>query len=285
MNLNDKLFIGFQYLVPQHQLSRLVGWFAECKWQWLKNPLINWFVKQYDVDMSLAQEEDPTRYENFNAFFTRALKPEARPITDDAKQIACPADGAVSQLGKIEHQQVFQAKGHSFNVSELLGGDPERAYPFTNGEFATIYLSPKDYHRLHMPVTGTLKEMIYVPGDLFSVNQTTAENVPNLFARNERLVAIFDTEQGPMAMVLVGAMIVASIETVWAGQVAPPARNLKATRYDKVEKVTIEKGEEMGRFKLGSTVVLLFPENTIEWNKALGAGTPTMMGEAIAKIL
>ena len=177
--------------------------------------------------MSEAQVEDLSAFAHFNDFFTRALKDGARPLDSTPGAVLCPADGAVSQLGKIEQGRVFQAKGHSFSVIELLGGDSERAAAFMGGDFATIYLSPKDYHRVHMPLAGTLREMVYVPGRLFSVNQTTAENVPELFARNERVVCLFDTERGPMAVVLVGAMIVASIETVWAGLVTPPKRELK----------------------------------------------------------
>ncbi len=282
--MKDRLFILSQYLLPHHLLSRLIGCIAECRASWLKNPLITWFVKQYHVDMSEAQVEDPTAYENFNAFFTRALKDGARPLDETPGAVLCPADGAVSQLGAIEHGRLFQAKGHSFSAVELLGGDAERAAPFMGGEFATIYLSPKDYHRVHMPLAGTLKEMVYVPGRLFSVNQTTAENVPELFARNERLVCIFDTERGPMAVVLVGAMIVAAIETVWAGQVAPPARLLKTTRYDAAARGPIElaKGAELGRFKLGSTAIVLFGPNQVKWAEHMVAGSATRMGERLA---
>lgn len=282
--MKDRLFILSQYLLPHHLLSRLIGCIAECRATWLKNPLITWFVKQYQVDMSEAQVEDPTAYENFNAFFTRALKDGARPLDETPGAILCPADGAVSQLGAIEHGRLFQAKGHSFSAVELLGGNAERAAPFMGGEFATIYLSPKDYHRVHMPLAGTLKEMVYVPGRLFSVNQTTAENVPELFARNERLVCLFDTERGPMAVVLVGAMIVAAIETVWAGQVAPPARALKTTRYDAAARGPIElaKGAELGRFKLGSTAIVLFGPNQVKWAEHMVAGSATRMGERLA---
>ncbi len=282
--MKDRLFILSQYLLPHHLLSRAIGCIAECRADWLKNPLIKWFVNQYQVDMSEAQVEDPTAYENFNAFFTRALKDGARPLDETPGAVLCPADGAVSQLGPIEHGRLFQAKGHSFSAVELLGGEAERAAPFMGGEFATIYLSPKDYHRVHMPLAGTLKEMVYVPGRLFSVNQTTAENVPELFARNERLVCIFDTERGPMAVVLVGAMIVAAIETVWAGQVAPPTRLLKTTRYDAAARGPIElaKGAELGRFKLGSTAIVLFGPNQVKWAEHMVAGSATRMGERLA---
>ncbi len=227
MKLQDRLFILAQHLLPHHLLSRLIGGFAECRVPWFKNLLTRWFVRHYDVDMRQAQVEDPTAYENFNAFFTRALKPGARPLPAAADVVVSPSDGAISQLGRIEHGRIFQAKGHSYSLLELLGGDGLRAAPFMGGHFATIYLSPKDYHRVHMPLTGTLKEMVYVPGRIFSVNQLTAENVPELFARNERVVCIFDTAVG-QAVILVGAMIVASIETVWAVWSRRPSANSSA---------------------------------------------------------
>lgn len=282
--MKSRLFIISQYLLPHHLLSRLAGCVAECRVPWFKNAFTAWFAKRYQVDMSLAQVEDLRGYEHFNAFFTRALKADARPLDSTPEAILSPADGAFSQLGPIEHGRIFQAKGHSFSVLELLGGDPANAAPFMGGEFATVYLSPKDYHRVHMPLAGTLREMIYVPGRVFSVNQTTAENVPELFARNERVVCIFDTERGPMALVLVGAMIVASVETVWAGLVTPPKRQLKSVRYDEAARapVHLEKGAEMGRFKLGSTVVVLFGPQQIEWASQWAAGSPVRMGQAIA---
>ena len=282
--MKERLFIISQYLLPHHCLSRLAGCLAECKIDWIKNPFTRWFVKRFDVDMSQAQVEDPTAYEHFNAFFTRALKDGARPLDPTPNALLSPADGAISQLGPIESGRIFQAKGHSFSALELLGGDFERAAPFMGGQFATIYLSPRDYHRVHMPITGTLREMIYVPGRLFSVNQTTAENVPELFARNERVVCIFDTERGPMAMVLVGAMIVASIETVWAGLVTPPKREIKRFAYDETARapITLEKGAEMGRFKLGSTVVLLFGPEQVSWAQSMAAGQAVNMGQKLA---
>lgn len=281
--MKQRLFILSQYLLPHHLLSRLIGYVAQCRIEWIKNPLIKWFAKQYQVDMSQAQVEDLTAYAHFNDFFTRALKPDARPLDATAGAVLCPADGAISQLGKIEMGRIFQAKGHSFSLVELLGGDAERAAPFMGGEFATVYLSPKDYHRVHMPVTGTLREMVYVPGRLFSVNQTTAQNVPELFARNERVVCLFDTERGPMAVVLVGAMIVASIETVWAGLVTPPKRELKTTRYDEVARtpVTLQAGAEMGRFKLGSTAIVLFGADQVQWAQELGEGSAVQMGQRL----
>ena len=282
--MKDRLFILSQYLLPHHLLSRLIGCAAECRVGWFKNRLIGWFAKQYQVNMSEAQIEDLNAFAHFNDFFTRALKDDARPLDNSAGAVLCPADGAVSQLGKIEQGRVFQAKGHSFSVIELLGGDTERAAAFMGGDFATIYLSPKDYHRVHMPLTGTLKEMVYVPGRLFSVNQTTAENVPELFARNERVICLFDTERGPMAVVLVGAMIVASIETVWAGLVTPPKRTLKTFSYDDAARapIVLEKGAELGRFKLGSTAIVLFGPEQVQWAAELAANSTVQMGQRLA---
>ncbi|TBU87276.1 archaetidylserine decarboxylase [Phytopseudomonas dryadis] len=282
--MKERLFILSQYLIPHHLLSRLIGCAAECRAAWFKNRLITWFARQYRVDMSEAQIEDPTAFEHFNAFFTRALKDGARPLDATPGAVLSPADGAISQLGRIEHGRVFQAKGHSYSVTELLGGDSERAAPFMGGDFATVYLSPKDYHRVHMPLAGTLQEMVYVPGRLFSVNQSTAENVPELFARNERVVCLFDTERGPMAVVLVGAMIVASIETVWAGLVTPPRRELKTQRYDEAARapIQLDKGAELGRFKLGSTAIVLFGPGQVQWAAELGANSPVQMGQLLA---
>lgn len=281
----DKLLTTLQYLVPQHLLSRLVGWFAETRIETVKNAFISNFARHYEVNMAEAVEEDALAYENFNAFFTRALKPDARPVDAAADSIVCPADGAVSQLGDINGDAVFQAKGHYYSLTELLGGDAERARPFQGGKFATVYLSPRDYHRVHMPFTGTLREMIHVPGDLFSVNTRTAENVPRLFARNERVVAIFDTAIGPMAVVLVGAMIVASIETVWAGVVAPVKREVRVTRYgdEAMPAITLEKGTELGRFRLGSTAIVCFGPGVAAWLPEFRDGSPTRMGERLGQ--
>ena len=277
--MKDNLFVFMQYLIPQHSLSRLVGWFASTKIEWIKTTFITKFAAKYQVNMDEAQNSDLSSYASFNEFFTRPLKDGARPIADSA--LVSPADGAVSQLGKIELGRCFQAKGRDFGVTELLGGDSDRAQPFLNGDFTTIYLSPKDYHRVHMPCAGTLKETVYVPGDLFSVNPTTAQGVDGLFARNERLVCMFETEYGPMAMVLVGAMIVAGIETVWSGQVCPLPKEAQVQDFSQGQ-VKLEKGEEMGRFKLGSTVILCFPEDCIDFLDEIKAETPLTMGQALA---
>ena len=277
----DSLFIFFQHIVPQHSLSRLTGWLAGVRHPlWLKNFLIQQFVRHFEVDMAEAKQPDPTAYASFNDFFTRELSDGARPIAD--ADLVCPADGAISQLGAIEEGRIFQAKGQHFSTRELLGGDEERAALFTDGQFATIYLSPRDYHRVHMPLAGQLTATSYIPGDLFSVNAVTAENVERLFARNERLVCYFDTEVGPMAMILVGAMVVAGIETVWSGQVAPATDDPSVVDYQHLpQPVSLAKGDEMGRFKLGSTVVLLFPKGSMGWDERYVAGTATRLGEAL----
>lgn len=278
-------FIIMQYLLPQHLLSRLVGKLAETELPWLKDVLISRFIKQYRVDMSEAADSDAQNYANFNAFFTRALKDGARPICEGENAIACPADGAISQIGAITGGRIFQAKGQDYSLLTLLGGDREAAALFNEGSFATIYLSPRDYHRVHMPLTGTLQTMTYIPGALFSVNTTTAENVQGLFARNERAVCLFDTDAGPMAVILVGAMIVAGIETVWDGQVAPPPKGIKTTDYRQgAREITLQKGEEMGRFKLGSTAIVLFAKDRSAWLDNFEAATPTRLGETLGHI-
>lgn len=276
-----KLFILLQYLVPQHGLSRLVGHLARSQHGWLKNTLISAFGWHFQVDMSEAQQSDPRQFSDFNGFFTRALREGARPICGD-EHIASPSDGTISQIGSLRSGRILQAKGRSYSSTELLGGDPSLASLFDDGSFATIYLSPRDYHRVHMPSYGRLLKTVYVPGELFSVNQTTAEGVPNLFARNERLVCIFDTPLGPVASVMVGAMIVAGIETVWSGQEAPLTRQVKTTRYDEpAPEIILQRGEEMGRFMLGSTVILLFPQNTVRWLDNFNEGSTVRMGEAL----
>lgn len=277
-------FITLQYLLPQHLLSRIAGWVAETEASWFKRPLIRWFIQRYNVDMSIAENPDPESYQHFNDFFTRALADGHRPITEVENTIACPADGCISQLGDIKNGHIFQAKGHEYSLLELLGGNDDIAKQFIDGTFATVYLSPKDYHRVHMPLGGTLQTMIHVPGDLFSVNDTTAENVPRLFARNERVIALFNTDAGPMVVILVGAMIVASIETVWAGLVTPIKKQVHTTHYAQSSDITLEKGEEMGRFKLGSTAIVLFAKDVAEWSDDLEAGIDVLMGESIGDI-
>lgn len=275
----QKLFIALQYIAPQRLLSRIAGLLAENETSWLKNFLIEKFIRQFGVNMNEAAQPDYKLYHNFNAFFTRELANGLRNIC--AEGAACPADGQISQLGNIECGRIFQAKGQSYSTLELLGGDAELAQQFDGGLFATIYLSPRDYHRVHMPAAGKLLRSIYVPGDLFSVNNTTAENVPRLFSRNERLVAIFDTQYGEMAVVLVGAMIVAGIETVWAGQVAPRQRKTEVQDFVALpEAVQLDKGAEMGRFKLGSTAIVLFRKDSgLQWQ--IAAGDAVQMGQQL----
>lgn len=284
--MKDALFIALQRLVPQHLISRVAGWLAQSETPLIKNTFILRFVHHYRVDMSQAHEENPLAYANFNAFFTRRLKPGMRPICPDKNAIVCPADGAVSQIGSIANGRIFQAKGQSYSVLELLGGDKLGAATFAAGEFATIYLSPRDYHRVHMPFGGTLTSMTHVPGDLFSVNTVTAAEVPRLFARNERVVCHFQTAAGPMVVVLVGAMIVASIETVWAGLVTPVKHRIRTTDYSTNRaEIKLSKGEEMGRFFLGSTAIVLFPKDTVRWDEQLGASSTVRMGQQMGKLI
>ena len=273
--LKQQIFIRAQRAVPQHKLSRVIGKVAASENPVLKNAVITAFKAQYGIDMSIAEQSNALKFKSFNDFFTRSLKDGVREIDADASSIVSPADGAISQLGKIEEGDIFQAKGQYFSVEKLIA-DPQLAEPFKNGQFATVYLSPKDYHRVHMPFAGTLTETLYVPGELFSVNQTTAENIPGLFARNERMVCLFDTELGRMAVVLVGAMIVAGIETVATGKVKPTGR-LELNQHN----LFLEKGAELGRFYLGSTAVILFEENKIQWDAAFKANSAVIMGEAL----
>ena len=273
--LKQQIFIQAQRVVPQHRLSRVVGKVAASENPIIKNAVITAFKAQYGIDMSIAEQSNALKFKSFNEFFTRSLKDGVREIDQDASSIVSPADGAISQLGKIENGDIFQAKGQKFTVENLIA-DPQLAEPFKNGQFATVYLSPKDYHRVHMPFAGTLTETLYVPGELFSVNQTTAENIPGLFARNERMVCLFDTELGRMAVVLVGAMIVAGIETVATGKVKPTGR-IELNQHD----LKLEKGAELGRFYLGSTAVVLFEKDKMAWDAAFSANSAVVMGEAL----
>ncbi len=284
MTLADFLKILPQYLIPQHLLSKLMYALTRARLRAWKGRQIRWFIRRYGVDMSIAAQPDPLAYENFNHFFTRALKADARPIVNGAHDIACPVDGAVSQLGDIQDGRIFQAKGHAFSLDALLGGSAERAAPFRNGQFATLYLAPKDYHRIHMPLGGQLREMVYVPGRLFSVNARTTSVVQDLFARNERVIAIFDTDAGPMALVLVGALFVAGIETVWSGAVTPPfGKTIQQWSYQD-KNIRLERGAEMGRFNMGSTVIVLFGPGRSAWRTGLRADTAVRMGELLGKI-
>lgn len=281
----DQLKITLQYILPKHLISRLVGYLAAARLGFISHALMKLFIRAYGINMAEAQFENPSDYASFNDFFTRPLKDGARPVVTDEQTLAHPVDGAISQAGPIAGDQLLQAKGHFYTVKALLGGDDNTAAAFQDGTFACIYLAPKDYHRIHMPIAGTLREMIYVPGELFSVNPLTAANVPGLFARNERVVTIFDTAAGPMALVLVGATIVASIETVWAGTVTPPTGS-EVFRWqypaEGPNAIHLEKGAEMGRFKLGSTVVLTFAKDAVELLPTNFPGAVTRMGTAFA---
>lgn len=283
IELRDQLFITLQYLLPQHLLSRAAGWLADSEIPAIKNFLIKHFIQHFHVNMEEAAEPDYEKYQSFNKFFTRALREGTRPIAE-GRCVISPADGAISQLGAIQAGRIIQAKGQDFSVLELLAGQQELANHFHDGTFATIYLSPRDYHRVHAPVSGTLSDMIYVPGDLFSVNNTTAHNVPRLFARNERLVTVFDTDAGKVAVILVGAMIVAGIETSWSGQVAPLSKQAITLYANKPSSIHLQKGDELGRFKLGSTVVMLFEKNAISLEESLGIFAPICMGNKLATI-
>ncbi|MBF5004741.1 archaetidylserine decarboxylase [Diaphorobacter caeni] len=278
--MSDRLAVLAQYLLPKQALTTLMGRLASRRAGGLTTSVIRWFVQRYKVNMSEAANQDIASYATFNDFFTRELRAGSRPLAD-AKAIS-PVDGAISQLGPIAADQIFQAKGHTYSTTALLGGDAALAQPFTNGSFATIYLSPRDYHRIHMPCDGRLARMIHVPGDLFSVNPATARGVPGLFARNERVVCMFDTPLGQMALVLVGATIVGSMATVWHGLVNPP-RPGTVRQWDYTDKpVDLRKGDEMGRFLLGSTVVLLFEPGAIQFQQDWVAARPVRLGEAMA---
>ena len=280
--MSDSFKVWLQYLLPKQALTIFAGWVALRRWGDLTTQLITWFIGKYNVNMSEAANPNPASYASFNEFFTRPLKASTRPLAQ--ADWVCPVDGAISQLGRIERDQIFQAKGHHYSTTALVGGDSALAAQFQDGHFACIYLSPRDYHRIHMPCDGRLKRMIYVPGDLFSVNPVTARGVPGLFARNERVVCEFDSPHGPFVLVLVGATIVGSMATAWHGVVNPPRlANVREWRYGQGE-VVLQQGDEMGRFLLGSTVVLLFPKSGLKLNLAWAAGGAVRLGELMATL-
>lgn len=281
----SRLFILFQYLLPHHLLSRMVGVLAQN--HLLRKLFIRAFIKRYKVDLSQAKIQDVEKFENFNAFFTRELQDGARPLANAQGAIVCPADGAISQLGNITAGNLLQAKGRHYSCESLLAGDVQMAGLFRDGTFATIYLSPRDYHRVHMPMAGVLKKTVYVPGKLFSVNQTTADAVPDLFTVNERLICLFDTKLGPMVVILVGAMIVAGIDTVWAGEICPRSgkREIQITDYaNRAPAVELPLGGELGRFRLGSTAIVLFPHGTINFASSLKATSSVAMGQLLGQV-
>ncbi|MDM0047325.1 archaetidylserine decarboxylase [Variovorax dokdonensis] len=279
MSFSERLSVSSQYLLPKQALTAFAGWVAGRRHSFTPW-VIERFIAKYAVNMGEALESDPLRYDTFNDFFTRALKPGARPIADAA--LVSPVDGTISQFGAIEKDQIFQAKGHHYSTTALVGGDAQLAAQFADGSFATLYLSPRDYHRIHMPCDGRLIRMIHVPGDLFSVNPATARGVPGLFARNERVVCVFEAAHGPFVLVLVGATIVGSMATVWHGVVNPPrVGQIREWRYDN-ERIALRRGEEMGRFMLGSTVVMLFPKPRLSFNPLWIPGGPVRLGEVMA---
>jgi len=283
MGIKENLVALPQYVLPQHLLSGWMGKLTHSENRLIKDIFIKQVIRLYGVDMAEAVEPQPEHYASFNQFFTRALRPGARPLAAGKGAVVSPADGVVSQAGAITDGEIFQAKGKRFSATALLGGCEERAAPFSDGVFSTIYLSPKDYHRLHMPLTGTLREMVHIPGRLFSVNAATTHAVPSLFARNERVAAIFDTEAGPMALVLVGAIFVSSIETVWHGVVTPPTiRSVRSWRYQDDAPI-LNIGEEMGRFNMGSTIVVLFGKDQVQWLPGFAAGQAVKMGGQIGR--
>jgi len=277
--MSDRLSVLPQYFIPKQALTALAGRIASARGGRLTTRLIQWFVGRYGVNMAEAANPDISSYATFNDFFTRSLKSNARPLAP--ADLVCPVDGAISQFGPMEGDQIFQAKGHSYSSTALVGGDAALAARFDGGSFATLYLSPKDYHRIHMPCEGRLSRMIYVPGDLFSVNPTTARGVPGLFARNERVVCVFESARGPFVLVLVGATIVGSMATVWHGVVNPPrAGEIRSWNYEL--ELVLKQGEEMGRFLLGSTVVMLFPKGPLAFNPTWAPGGAIRMGEVMA---
>ena len=277
--MSERSSVLLQYALPKQAMTRFAGVVANGRWGARTTAIIRWFVRRYGVDMAEAAEPDITRYDSFNAFFTRALRPEVRPMAQ--AELICPVDGAISQFGAIERDQIFQAKGHRYSTTALVGGDAALAAHVQDGLFATLYLSPKDYHRIHMPCDGRLLRMIHVPGDLFSVNPVTARGVPGLFARNERVVCVFDTAHGPLVLALVGATIVGSMATVWHGVVNPPRPGqLREWRYNDQD-LNLKQGTEMGRFLLGSTVVMLFPKRALAFNPQWAPARSIRLGETM----
>jgi phosphatidylserine decarboxylase len=279
-----QFFAWIQQKLPTRLLSTWMFHLTQIRKPWFKNTFIKVFMKAYDIDLKESQIQDPERFENFNAFFTRALKVGARPLDPDPFKLLSPVDGTVSQLGDIVEHQLIQAKGHHYSLTDLVG-NAETAALFVGGSFCTIYLAPYNYHRIHMPMAGHVKKWAYVPGRLFSVNSGTVENIPNLFAINERLVAIFETRFGPMAMILVGALMVSGLETVWSGRVSPPhSRRKQIDYYSPVRPTPLGRGAEMGRFNMGSTVILLTAPNAVRWLKEWQPGKAIKMGEGLAQV-
>jgi phosphatidylserine decarboxylase len=281
-----RAFVGLQYLLPQHLLSALVHELTRSRLRWLKNALIGGFLERFHPDMSDAEQPDPYAFETFNAFFTRALRADARPLDSDPSAIVSPVDGSVSQLGRLDGSWLLQAKGHAYTLESLLGTAGSWAAEFRGGAFATLYLAPFNYHRIHMPLAGTLRAAWYVPGQLFSVNAATAASVPGLFARNERLVCVFASERLSFALVMVGALFVGSMATIWHGEVTPrrPRRQTELPLDRSRADLSLPRGAEVGRFNMGSTVILLLPPGSAEWHATLAPGSTVRVGAAIARL-
>tara|TARA_B100000745_G_scaffold291036_1_gene230447 strand:+ start:492 stop:1349 length:858 start_codon:yes stop_codon:yes gene_type:complete len=272
-------------LLPQLTLSRLAGYAADARLGPLTTAFIRWFIKQYQVDLSEAQHDAVTDYKTFNDFFTRALKPDTRTLELGPQQLICPVDGAISELGDIEHNQIIQAKGHQYTLDAFLAKDYAKAQQFHDGKFATLYLSPRDYHRVHIPCDGELRSMTHVPGKLYSVNNDSVSRVPGLFAKNERLICYFDTAFGPMAYVMVGATIVGSIETVWSGVVTPPrSKSVRSWEYEPGQ-IQLKQGDELGRFRLGSTVILLFPKDCMAFDASFCRQPQIQLGQTMGSLI
>lgn len=280
--MSDRIKVLAQYLLPKQALTVLAGKLANLRGGRLTTAVIRWFIQRYGVDMGEAAAPDIASYATFNDFFTRPLRGGMRPLAQ--ADLICPVDGAISQFGRIERNHIYQAKGHRYSTTALVGGDRDLAAGFENGHFATLYLSPKDYHRIHMPCDGRLTQMIYVPGSLFSVNPATVRGVPALFARNERVACVFDSPHGPFVLTLIGATIVGSMATAWHGTVNPPrSREIRKWRYGDGE-VSLAQGDEMGRFQLGSTVVLLFPQCGLQFNPEWAPLRGVRLGETMAAV-
>jgi len=279
----ERILAGFQYILPQHFLSRIVYALMRSEIKWVKNLLINVISRMAGINYAEALSPDPADYVSFNAWFTRALKPGVRVFDPDPNAFLSPCDGKISETGSLQENRILQAKGRDYSLQDLLANDPVCG-ELTGGYFSTIYLSPKDYHRIHMPLGGRLQRMIHVPGRLFSVAPYTVRQVPRLFARNERVISIFETDFGPLVMVLVGAMLVSSTETVWAGEVTP-TKDKKVTVKDySDEEIALAKGEEMGRFNMGSTVILLIPSDALKSLASLGAGDAVKVGQKLGAV-
>lgn len=284
LGFGGRLFVALQHLLPQHALSSAMFWLTQRRAPAIVPWVVRAYARLFRVDLNEAAEPDPGAYASFNAFFTRPLRPGSRPLTEEPTAIACPVDGRVSEAGHIRQGLLLQAKGQNYRLDALLGGNRELAARFGGGLFATLYLSPRDYHRIHMPLSGRLAQTIHVPGRLFSVNPTTVAGVPGLFARNERVIAVFETDSGPMAVIMVGAIFVGSIETVWAGRITPPRAQAVSVSDAGPNPIHLQRGAELGRFNMGSTVILVFPSGAARWAPALEAGIRVRCGSQIGQI-